>query len=154
MQIAIGSDHRGVDVKTQLTQWLQEQGHHVVDAGAHDQQLVDYPDVASVVASHVARQESDRGILLCGTGIGMSIAANKVAGIRAATAHSESDAEMSRRHNDLNVLCLSGESDVAELKTLIAMFLATEFEGGRHARRVSKISQLEKRSAESSDTDS
>jgi ribose 5-phosphate isomerase B len=144
MRITIGSDHRGVQVKARLIQTLTGQGHQVTDAGAHEGQAVDYPDVASVVARAVAAGASDRGILICGTGIGMSIAANKVPQVRAATCYDEVTAEMCRRHNDVNVLCLSGDMlGEKRMDRLVEIWLTTEFEGGRHARRLEKIAGLE-----------
>jgi ribose 5-phosphate isomerase B len=119
-------------------------GHEIVDCGSFGEDAVDYPDVAAEVARRVAEGAVDRGILLCCTGVGMAIAANKVAGVRAATCHDEVTAEMSRRHNDLNVLCLSAEMLGPEMQEkVIRTWLATPFEGGRHARRVAKIASLE-----------
>ena len=107
MRIAIGSDHRGVTSRSRLTSLLGRMGHEIVDCGSFGEEAVDYPYVAAEVARRVADGAVDRGILLCCTGVGMAIAANKVAGVRAATCHDEVTAEMSRRHNDLNVICLS-----------------------------------------------
>jgi len=144
MRIAIGSDHRGFGVKQKVIELLQRLSQEVVDAGTHSTESVDYPDVASVVAGQVSRGEVDRGILICGTGIGMSIAANKFPGVRAAPCHDDLSAEMSRRHNDLNVLCLSADMLGEKLiDRMVEMWLKTEFEGGRHARRVEKIQHLE-----------
>jgi ribose 5-phosphate isomerase B len=144
MRIAIGSDHRGFAVKQKLIELLKQLSQEVVDVGAHGIEAVDYPDVASIVAWQVSRGEVDRGILICGTGIGMSIAANKVPGVRAAPCHDDLTAEMSRRHNDLNVLCLSADMLGEKLiDRMVEIWLKTEFEGGRHARRVEKIQQLE-----------
>jgi len=146
MRIAIGSDHRGFGVKQKVIELLQRLSLDVVDAGTHGTESIDYPDVASVVAGQVSRGEVDRGILICGTGIGMSIAANKFPGVRAAPCHDDLSAEMSRRHNDLNVLCLSADMLGEKLiDRMVEMWLKTEFEGGRHARRVEKIQQLEHR---------
>jgi ribose 5-phosphate isomerase B len=114
MKIAIGSDHRGVAARRRLIGFLERQGHEITDCGSHDEAAVDYPDVAADVARRVADGKADRGILLCCTGVGMAIAANKVPGVRAATCHDEVAAEMSRRHNDLNVLCLAAEMFGAE----------------------------------------
>lgn len=145
MKISIGSDHRGVGVKSKLIDLLQRLGHAVHDEGIHSEESIDYPDVASQVAGRVSRKEADRGILICGTGIGMSIAANKLPGVRAAPCHDDLTAEMSRRHNDLNVLCLSADMLGERLiDRMVEIWLATEFEGGRHARRVEKIGELEK----------
>jgi ribose 5-phosphate isomerase B len=144
MRIAIGSDHRGFGVKQKVIELLKRLSQDVVDAGTHGTESVDYPDVASVVAGQVSRGEVDRGILICGTGIGMSIAANKFPGVRAAPCHDDLSAEMSRRHNNLNVLCLSADMLGEKLiDRMVEMWLKTEFEGGRHARRVEKIQQLE-----------
>jgi ribose 5-phosphate isomerase B len=144
MRLAIGSDHRGVTARSRLVGLLKRMGHEIVDCGSFGDEAVDYPDVAAEVARRVADGAVDRGILLCCTGVGMAIAANKVAGVRAATCHDEVTAEMSRRHNDLNVLCLSAEMLGPEMQEkVIRTWLATPFEGGRHARRVAKIASLE-----------
>ncbi len=144
MRIAIGSDHRGVQARLRLVGLLERLGNEVVDCGSIGEEPVDYPDVAADVSRRVADGSVDRGILLCCTGVGMAIAANKVPGIRAATCHDEVTAEMSRRHNDLNVLCLSAEMLGQDLQEkVIRTWLATSFEGGRHARRVAKITALE-----------
>ncbi len=144
MKIAIGSDHRGVAARRRLIGFLERQGHEITDCGSHDEEAVDYPDVAADVARRVAHGTADRGILLCCTGVGMAIAANKVPGVRAATCHDEVAAEMSRRHNDLNVLCLAAEMVGAEQQEkMTELWLSTPFEGGRHERRVSKIAELE-----------
>ena len=146
MKIAVGSDHRGFGVKENLVQLLQKLGHEVVDCGTNDASSVDYPDIAAVVAHKVSTAEVDRGILICGTGIGMCIAANKFPGVRAAPCHDDLSAEMSRRHNDLNLLCLSADMLGEKLiDRMVEIWLRTEFEGGRHARRVEKIGQLEVR---------
>ena len=144
MRIAIGSDHRGVQSRLRVIDLLKRMGHEVVDCGSHTEDAVDYPDIAADVAVRVSQGTVDRGILLCCTGVGMAIAANKVAGVRAATCHDEVTAEMSRRHNDLNVLCLSAEMIGPEVQEkMIHTWLETPFEGGRHARRVAKIAALE-----------
>jgi ribose 5-phosphate isomerase B len=144
MKIAVGSDHRGVHVKEKIIQLVGNFGHEVSDAGTTAEDAVDYPDVASDVARRVSAGEVDRGILICGTGIGMCIAANKFTGVRAAPCHDDLTAEMSRRHNDLNVLCLSADMLGERLiDHMVEIWLNTEFEGGRHARRVEKITQLE-----------
>jgi len=144
MRIAIGSDHRGFTVKARIIQLLGRMEHEVFDAGPANPESVDYPDIASVVAKRVASGEADRGILVCGTGIGMCIAANKIPGVRAGTCHDDLTAEMSRRHNDLNVLCLSADMLGEKLiDRMVEIWLKTEFEGGRHARRVEKIGKLE-----------
>ena len=144
MRIAIGSDHRGVAARQRLSGLLQRLGNEVIDCGSHGDEAVDYPDIAADVARRVSAGTVDRGILLCCTGVGMAIAANKLPGVRAATCHDEVTAEMSRRHNDLNVLCLSAEMIGPEVQDkMIKTWLATPFEGGRHARRVAKIASLE-----------
>jgi ribose 5-phosphate isomerase B len=144
MRIAIGSDHRGVTSRSRLVALLERLGNEVVDCGSFGEEAVDYPDIASEVARRVAEGVVDRGILLCCTGVGMAIAANKIAGVRAATCHDEVTAEMSRRHNDLNVLCLSAGMLGHEMQEkIIRTWLETPFEGGRHARRVAKIAALE-----------
>lgn len=144
MRIAVGSDHRGFQVKTKVVELLRALGHDVADEGTFGTDSVDYPDFAQAVARKVAGHQADRGILICGTGIGMCIAANKVPGVRAATCHDDLTAEMSRRHNDVNVLCLSADMLGERLiDRMIDLWLKTEFEGGRHGRRVEKISQLE-----------
>jgi ribose 5-phosphate isomerase B len=144
MRIAIGSDHRGVQQRQRLIGLLERLGAEVVDCGSFGTEPVDYPDIAADVARRVADGSAERGILLCCTGVGMAIAANKVPGVRAATCHDEVTAEMSRRHNDLNVLCLAAEMLGPEMQDkVIRTWLTTPFEGGRHARRVGKIKALE-----------
>ena len=144
MHIAIGSDHRGIHVKAKLAESLQQMGHDVVDAGAHAETSVDYPDIASEVASGVSQGTAERGILICGTGIGMAIAANKIRKVRAATCRDEFEAEICRRHNDVNVLCLGADLlGTRNVDLLVKKWLETEFEGGRHARRVDKIPEVE-----------
>ncbi|MFM8986319.1 MAG: ribose 5-phosphate isomerase B [Planctomycetia bacterium] len=144
MRLAIGSDHRGVAARKRLSGLMERLGNDVVDCGSHGEEAVDYPDVAADVARRVSEGSVDRGILLCCTGVGMAIAANKLPGVRAATCHDEVTAEMSRRHNDLNVLCLSAEMIGADVQEkILRTWLSTPFEGGRHARRVAKITALE-----------
>lgn len=144
LKISIASDHRGVHIKARLVQSLSNNGFEVFDEGTHSDHAVDYPDFAKVVVRKVSSGEVDRGILICGTGIGMSIAANKFSGVRAASCYDEVMVEMSRRHNDVNVLCLPGDL-IGErpIDELVLMWLSTGFDGGRHAQRVQKISQLE-----------
>lgn len=140
MKIAIGSDHRGWEVKRRLIVLLQQEGHTVNDFGPESRENVDYPDFAFRVGQAIRAGEAERGILICGTGIGMTIAANKVPGVRAAPCHDSITAEMSRRHNDANVLCISADLLGEELiERMVRIWLTTEFEGGRHARRVDKI---------------
>jgi ribose 5-phosphate isomerase B len=144
MRIAIGSDHRGFHVKGKIIELVKRMGHEVIDVGTHGTESVDYPDFAQMVAAKVSQGEVDRGILICGSGIGMAIAANKFPGVRAAPCHDDLTAEMSRRHNDLNLLCLSADMLGEKLiDRMVEIWLNTPFEGGRHARRVEKISQLE-----------
>ncbi|MAG93802.1 MAG: ribose 5-phosphate isomerase B [Pirellulaceae bacterium] len=144
MRVAIGSDHRGYLVKDKLIQMLEGWGHTVRDVGAHSEESVDYPDIAALVGQLVAQQQVERGILVCGTGIGMAITANKIPGIRATTCNDEISAEMCRRHNDVNVLCLSGDLlGERNPENMLRLWLETEFEGGRHARRLGKIADLE-----------
>lgn len=144
MRISIGSDHRGVDVKRQIIDLLRQLGHEAMDVGTQSEESVDYPDIAAEVGRRVSQAESDRGILICGTGIGMAIVANKFPGVRAAPCHDDLTAEMSRRHNDLNVLCLSADLlGVKLIDHMVEIWLTTEFDGGRHTRRVNKISELD-----------
>lgn len=146
MRIAVGSDHRGVAMRTKVVAILTALGHEAIDMGTRETGSVDYPDIAKAVAGAVSAGEVPRGILICGTGLGMSIVANKFPGVRAAPCHDDLMAEISRRHNDLNVLCLSGDI-VSErlLDRIVEIWLNTEFEGGRHARRLQKIHDLEHR---------
>jgi ribose 5-phosphate isomerase B len=148
MRIAVGSDHRGFAAKTKLVELLKRQKQEVVDAGPSTTESVDYPDIAAIVARQVSEGTVDRGILICGTGIGMCVAANKFPGVRAAPCHDDLTAEMSRRHNDLNVLCLSADMLGEKLiDRMVEIWLKTEFEGGRHARRVGKIVEIEHKQA-------
>jgi ribose 5-phosphate isomerase B len=145
MKIAIAADHAGFALKEKLRQRLAGEGHEVVDFGPANPESCDYPDFAQPVARDVAQGRSDRGILVCSTGIGMAIAANKVDGIRAAPAVSEDEVRLIREHNDANVLTIGAKyTDEDHAASLIELFLGTEFTGGRHARRVAKIAQLEK----------
>lgn len=144
MRIAVGSDHRGVLMRIKLVELLRGLGQEVVDLGSHGPEPVDYPDIAALVGWKVARHEVDRGILICGSGLGMCIVANKIPGVRAGPCYDDVTAEMSRRHNDLNVLCLSGDMLGDRLADrLVEIWLKTPFEGGRHARRLRKIAKLE-----------
>ncbi len=146
MKIALGMDHRGLDVGRLLTAQLPGEGHEVQVLGQCDGESWDYPDVTWAVARAVADGEADRGILVCGTGIGASMAANKVAGVRAALVADVTTAELSRRHNNANVLCLAGDAltDDQLLLRIVAAWLAAPFDGGRHARRVDKIAAIER----------
>ncbi|MDQ0339402.1 ribose 5-phosphate isomerase B [Caldalkalibacillus uzonensis] len=145
MKIAIGSDHGGYRLKEEIKSMLTEMGHEVEDFGCHCADSVDYPDYAGPVAQKVAGGEFERGILICGTGIGMSITANKIRGIRCALAHDTFSAKMTRLHNDSNILAM-GERVIGPglAKEIVKVWLETEFEGGRHARRIDKINVLEK----------
>ena len=145
-RIAIGSDHRGFLLKQAIIPLLAELGHEYHDVGCYDEDTIDYPDVAEKVAMAVANGEADYGVLICGTGTGMSISANKVPGVRAALCTDPMSAQMARRHNDANVLCLGGAMIGEWLgREITSAYLSAEFEGGRHTRRVEKISQLENR---------
>ena len=138
MKIAIGADHRGFELKERIKQRLRDLRHEWVDVGTESDASVDYTDFAIAAAELVASGAVDRGILICGSGAGMSIAANKVRGIRAALAVSPEGAQLARAHNDANVLALGAwqQDDVARVLEIVEAFIATEFEGGRHARRV------------------
>lgn len=144
MRIVVGSDHRGSTLRHKVVAYLRRLKHDVVDVGVDSQNGVDYPDIAAQVARQVSGGDVERGVLICGTGLGMAIVANKFPGVRAAPCHDELMVEISRRHNDLNVLCLAADM-VGEVLAdrLIEVWLRTEFEGGRHARRLKKIAQLE-----------
>lgn len=144
MKIAVGSDHRGFDAKQQIKAVATELGHECIDVGTNDNNPVDYPDLAYLAACAVSMKEVDRAILICATGIGMSMAANKVDGIRAALCHDELSAQISRDHNDANVLCLSADQVGAVLlRKMVEVWLNTAFRGGRHERRVRKIQAIE-----------
>ena len=145
MNIAIGSDHRGFALKNSLAKWLESRGYNVVDIGTEDPTSTDYPDYAFRVAELVSNGNAELGILICGTGIGMSMAANKVKGIRAAKVCSEKDAQMARRHNNANVLCFGADTGVDEAlaQRMIATWMENELEGGRDERRVEKITAFE-----------
>jgi ribose 5-phosphate isomerase B len=144
LRIAIGSDHAGLGLKQAVISVLVELGHSYKDFGCYDTSSVDYPDVGRSVAEAVSQRKCDHGILVCATGIGMSMVANKVRGIRAALCHDTFSAHRSREHNDANVLCL-GESvvDQSIARDIVTAYLAAEFAGGRHARRVDKIMALD-----------
>ncbi|HIE23640.1 MAG TPA: ribose 5-phosphate isomerase B [Candidatus Korarchaeota archaeon] len=148
MKIAIGSDHAGFALKERLKNYLIKLNYEVKDFGTHSEESVDYPDIAFEVSRDVSNGKFDRGILICGTGIGMCIAANKVVGIRAAICWDERTAKLSRKHNDSNILCLGGRIlDEEEALKIVDVWLTTEFEGGRHLRRIKKISEYERTSA-------
>ena len=145
MNISLGSDHRGVNAKARLVQLLSQLGHTVSDEGTHDATSVDYPDVAAAVSRKVSHTEAERGVLICGTGIGMCITANKFPGVRAATCHDEVTIDLCRRHNDVNVLCLSADAlNEGRMDRLVRLWLETPFEGGRHSRRLEKIAEIER----------
>lgn len=145
MKIAVGNDHRGLATKERVVAVLGTLGHAVADHGANGPGSVDYPDYAIAVAEAVSRGDADRGVLICATGHGMCIAANKVHGVRAANCRDVVDAELSRGHNDANVLCLAADLVGDELaERLLKTWLATPFDGGRHARRLEKIGEYER----------
>ncbi len=143
MRIAIGCDHRGLELKQFVIKLLAESGYNYEDFGTYTTDPVDYPDIAKTVAEAVARGDFERGILLCDTGIGVSIAANKVKGIRAALCCDAFSACRARLHNDANILCLAAIKGQEPVPEIVRSFLATEFEGGRHQRRVDKIRATE-----------
>ena len=146
MKISIGSDHGGYALKQELIAYLQEKGHEVKDFGCHDTSSCDYPDFGEAAARAVASGECERGIIICGTGIGISMAANKVKGVRAALCGDCFSAEMTRKHNDANVLALGARVVGPGLALkIVDTFLENEFEGGRHARRVALLSEIENR---------
>jgi len=146
MRIVIGADHRGHAVKEKIIVFLNEQNHQVLDIGTNSARSCDYPDIAYPAAKAVAEARADRAILICGSGIGMTICANKVPGVRAALCHDELTAQMSRRHNDANILCLASDVLGEELmRRIVVSWLGTDFEGGgRHQRRVRKITWIER----------
>jgi len=144
MKIAIGADHAGYELKEKIKARLLERGIELNDLGTVSNDSVDYPDFARLVGEEVVQKRADRGILVCGSGIGMSIAANKVHGVRAANVASEYEAQLSREHNDANVLAVGARTlDEATAEAIVEKFLSTPFAGGRHQRRVDKIMQIE-----------
>jgi ribose 5-phosphate isomerase B len=144
MRIAIGCDHAGFDLKCVIISLLSEAGYSYEDFGCYDKNSVDYPDIGQAVAEAVAQGRCDRGILLCSTGIGMCIVANKVRGIRAALCHNAFTAQRAREHNDANILCLGGEVvGQGSAREIVAAYLNSSFEGGRHARRLKRVQILE-----------
>jgi ribose 5-phosphate isomerase B len=145
MRIAVGSDHAGFDLKTTLARHLADAGHQVDDLGTDSPDVsVDYPLFGLAVGRAVAEGRAERGVCVCGTGIGISIAANKVPGVRAALVHDVTGASLARRHNDANVVCLGGRTTgVAVAIDAVDTFFATEFEGGRHQRRLAEITDAE-----------
>ena len=145
MKIAIGCDHGGLEHKDAIVAHLKERGFEVKDSGIYENHSVDYPDIAVKVCADITSGECQRGILVCGTGIGMSLAANKVKGIRAAAVSEHFSAKYTRLHNDSNVLCLGGRViGVGTALELVDLFVDTEFEGGRHENRVNKVMAIEK----------
>lgn len=144
MKIAIASDHGGYDYKQELIPYMESLGHQVLDLGCHGPASVDYPDYGISCAQAVARGEADRGVVICGTGIGISISANKVPGIRCALCTDPVMARLTREHNDANMLAMGGRIIGIELaKGIVQVFLSTEFSGGRHKTRIDKIAQYE-----------
>ncbi|MDR2639611.1 MAG: ribose 5-phosphate isomerase B [Helicobacteraceae bacterium] len=143
-KIVIGSDHAAIEMKSAAIAYLQNYRCEVIDAGAHGLDRVDYPDYAAKVCEAVLRDSKSSGILICGTGIGMSIAANKFRGIRAALCHDAYTAQMARKHNDANILCFGSRSiGLGAMETIIDAWLNADFEGGRHSARIAKIAELE-----------
>lgn len=145
-RIIIGSDHAGFPLKEKLKRVLAERGLQVVDAGTHSSDPVDYPDVAAQVAGQVSSGALERGVLVCGSGVGMSIVANRFPGVRGALCLDEDTARLSRMHNDSNVLILAGrKTDMETAKRIVTVWLDTAFEGGRHSRRLDKIIEIEQK---------
>jgi ribose 5-phosphate isomerase B len=146
MKIAIGTDHGGYELKESLKSYLAKKNHQVVDCGTNSNQSVDYPDFGLAVGDMVAQKEVKRGILICTTGIGQSIVANKIPGVRAALCLNEDQAKYSRLHNDANVIVFAAKySSGEDAVKMLDIWLSTSFEGGRHERRVEKISEIEKK---------
>ncbi|ACF46081.1 MAG: ribose 5-phosphate isomerase B [Prosthecochloris sp.] len=140
MRIAIGSDHAGYELKKTVKSWLEDHGHEVNDMGPYSDESVDYPDYARKVAQAVADGEYQQGVLLCGSGIGVSVSANKIRGIRAALAFNPEIASLARQHNNANIICFPARfTDADTIKTSLGNWFSAEFEGGRHERRVQKI---------------
>jgi ribose 5-phosphate isomerase B len=144
VRIHLGSDHAGFELKQQVKAYLQASGHEVVDVGPDSEDPVDYPVYAELVARAVAAGQADRGVLVCGTGLGMAIAANKVDGVRAVQVSDPAFATMARRHNDANIIALPGRFiEIGRAEQILDAFLGTPFEGGRHQRRVDMIGAIE-----------
>ena len=143
MKIAIGSDHRGLALKARVVKLVTDLGSETKDFGAYSEASVDYPNIAEVVGKAVVSGKYEKGILICGTGIGMCIAANKVKGIRAALALTELMACRARQHNDANILCLGAENDDSQLSQMVKAFLTCQFVGGRHQPRVEEMTKME-----------
>ena len=145
MKIAIGADHAGYALKDLVRDALRQAGHEVIDVGTNSADSTDYPDYAVAVAEGVVSGAAERGILVCSTGVGMSIAANKIDGIRAALAFNVDEVRLARAHNDANIITIGARyTDPEAANEMVRIFLETPFEGGRHARRVGKIADLEK----------
>lgn len=144
MKISIGSDHGGLELKDALKISLEKEGHEVVDRGTNSRESVDYPDFGEAVAQDVTSGKVDRGVVICTTGIGISISANKVRGARAAVCHNEDAAEFCRRHNDANIICFGQKYDTPYMAAkMCKIFLETPFDAGRHCRRIDKITAIE-----------
>ncbi len=144
MKIALGADHRGSQAVKMLADRLRSAGHEVTLMGSTSGEPCDYPESAFLVGNAVAKGEMDRGILICGTGLGMALAANKIKGVRAVTAHDELTAEMGRGHNNANIICLSADLLGQKIiEKIVDVFIATAFEGGRHERRLKKVAAIE-----------
>ncbi len=144
MRLALASDHAGFELKGLVAEHLQAAGHDVVDLGTHSTESVDYPDYGAAVGRAVVAAEVELGLCICGTGIGIAIAANKVPGVRAAVVHDVTSARLAREHNDANVVCIGARLVGSEVAfDAVDMFLTAEFQGGRHARRINKIRDLE-----------
>lgn len=144
MKIAIGCDHGGLEHKNAIAEHLKSRGFEVIDFGIYEQVSVDYPDIARKVCGSIISEETERGILVCGTGIGMSLAANKFKGIRAAVCSEHFSAKYTRLHNNSNILCLGGRViGIGTALELVDLFVDTEFEGGRHQKRIDKITEIE-----------
>jgi len=143
MKIVIASDHAGIKEKTELTRWLKEKSHKVTDKGTFTEESCDYPDFAYLAALDVSEEKSERAIIICGSGVGVSIVANKVKNVRAALCYNSEIAKLSRQHNNANILCYGARFiSLDSAKKMINIFLNTEFEGGRHQSRVDKIHSL------------
>ncbi|CAM3804152.1 ribose 5-phosphate isomerase B [Arcobacter cloacae] len=145
MKYFIGADHAGIDIKTYVKELFEAKGHEVIDLGPNSKDRVDYPDYAALVCKNVLENENSKGILICGSGIGMSMAANKFDGIRAALCHNEYSAKMAREHNDANIICLGERvSGYGMIEAIVDAWDKASFEGGRHTQRVEKINALGK----------
>ena len=154
MRLLFASDHGGFDLKRLLAAHARSLGHEVIDIGPHAADAVDYPDFAHELSRRLLTGEGERGVLLCGTGIGMAIAANRHAGVRAALCHDAFTAETARRHNDANVLCLGGRTTGAGVALqILELFLTVAFDGGRHVRRIEKVEDLHGHGRRDSDSD-